>query len=144
MATKQEEKDEQNFFAGKVKEQEQERKHTMPAAHENDKPKAKPTEIEGHTGKTGGPYELPKDAPEGSVVSDAGVTEPGQVFGGDGVTPIAEWAESQKERREKQAEFDEKRRKQAVEDSGVIQTTEKFKHGKKEPENAHEKGKHNG
>ena len=90
---------------------------------------AKPTEIPGHTGKTGGPYELPKDAPKGSVVSDAGVTEPGQVFGGDGVTPIAEWEESQKERREKQAKFDEERRKRAVEESGIIQTT--AKHGAK-------------
>ena len=141
MATKQEEKDEQEFFAGKVKEQEQdERKHTMAEKHEE--PKAKDS-VAGYSGTAheGKKVERPKDASEEAVVSEAGVTEPTQVFGGDGVTPIAKWEESQKERREKQAEFDEKRRKQAVEDSGLIQTTDKFKHGKKEPENAHEKGK---
>jgi hypothetical protein len=124
MATKQEEADEQNFFAGKVKEQEQERKHTMTA-------EAKPTEIKGHTGKTGGPYVLPKDAPEGSVVSDAGVTEPGQIFGGDGVTPIAEWNEKWQEKLKKQAEIDERRRAKAIEEGAeaTIQTTTKGKNG---------------
>jgi hypothetical protein len=103
-----------------------EEKHKM-AAHENDKPAAKPTEIPGHTGKTGGPYERAEGASKEAVVSDAGTTEPTQVFGGDGVTAIADWEKSQEERRKKQAEFDEKRRKQAVEDSGIIQTT--AKHG---------------
>ena len=129
MSTKQEEKDEQSFFLGKVKEQEQdERKHTM--AVENDKPKAgpKPTEIPVYTGKTGGPYERPKYASKEAVVSDAGVTEPTPVFGGDGLTPIIDWEKSQEERRKKQDEFDEKRRQRAVEDAGVIQTTEKYRH----------------
>jgi hypothetical protein len=104
--------------------QQPERKHTMATAH--DEPKAKDS-VAGYSGTAheGKKVERPKDASKEAVVSEAGVTEPTQVFGGDGVTPIAEWEESQKERREKQAEFDEKRRKQAVEDSGVIQTTEK-------------------
>lgn len=96
----------------------------MPA-HENDKPK--PTEIPNHTGKTGGPYELPKDAPKGSVVSDAGVTAPPVVFGGDGVTPIAEWPDKIKGQKEKQAEHDKKMREFAIEHSGTIITTEKGK-----------------
>jgi hypothetical protein len=132
MATKQEEKDEQSFFAGKVKEQEQdERKHKMAAKTENDEPKAKDS-VSGYSGtaREGKKVERPKDASEDAVVSEAGVTEPTQIFGGDGVTPIAEWEESQKERREKQAEHDEKRRQQAVEDAGLIQTTEKHGAGK--------------
>jgi hypothetical protein len=78
----------------------------MPAAHENDKPKAA------------------KDAPK-EVTSPAGVTQPGVELGGDGVTPKAEWDEKYAEIKKKQDEHDEKRRKQAVEDAGVIQTTEK-------------------
>jgi hypothetical protein len=78
------------------------------AAHENDKPKAKEKE----------------DKPV-VVKSDVGETGPPQVFGGDGVTRVEDWEEAQKERREKQAEHDEKRRKQAVEDAGVIITTAK-------------------
>jgi hypothetical protein len=116
MATKQEEKDEQSFFAGKIKEQEQdERKHTMAAVHEE--PKA-----------------AKEEAPK-AVTSPAGTTEPTIELGGDGVTPKAEWDKKYADLKKKQDEFDEKRRQRAVEDTGIIQTTEK--HGIKE-------GKHNG
>ena len=82
----------------------------MAATHENDKPKAK------------------DDAPK-AVTSPAGETQPTVELGGDGVTPKHEWDEKYKEIKKKQDEHDEKRRKQAVEDSGIIQTTEK--HGVK-------------
>lgn len=106
------------------------------AKTENDEPKARDS-VAGYSGTAheGKKVERPKDASEDAVVSEAGVTEPTEVFGGDGVTRFADWEESQKERRAKQAEFDEKRRQRAVEDSGLIQTTEK--HGAV-------KGKHNG
>ena len=75
MATKQEEEAEQNFFAGKVKEQEQERKHTMTTETKNDKPR------ETTKGYSGDPEEgeappYVKDLPEGSVISPIGVTRP--------------------------------------------------------------------
>lgn len=93
-----------------IRQVQQEENKEMPAAthNENDKPKT-------------------KDKPT-VVKSDVGETHPPQVFGGDGVTPIEEWEKHIKELREKQAEHDEKRRRQAVEDAGVIQTTEKYKH----------------
>ena len=92
-----------------IRQVQHEEKQTMAAPHENDKPKA-------------------KDAPV-TVKSDVGETGPPQVFGGDGVTPIAEFADKYKDLKEKQAELDEKRRQRAVEDSGNVQTTEKHKHG---------------
>jgi hypothetical protein len=79
-----------------------------------------------HEGKK---IERPKDASKEAVVSDAGVTEPTIELGGDGVTPKAEWDKKYVEIKKKQDEFDEKRREKAVEDSGVVQTTEKHKHG---------------
>ena len=86
-------------------------------AHENDKPKEPKAK---------------DDAPK-EVTSPAGVTQPTAELGGDGVTPKAEWDEKYKEIKKKQDEFDEKRRQRAVEDSGIIQTTEKHgigaKHG---------------
>ena len=63
------------------------------------------------------------------VKPPAGETHGGQELGGDGVTPKAEWDEKYVEIKKKQDEFDEKRRQRAVEDSGIIQTTEK--HGVK-------------
>jgi hypothetical protein len=54
------------------------------------------------------------------VKSPAGETHGGQELGGDGVTPKAEWDKKQEPIREAQAAHDEKRRKQAVEDSGVL------------------------
>jgi hypothetical protein len=132
MATKKEEQDEQNFFSEKVKEQaEHERKEHKMAAK---------TESESVAGYSGSPsegkkIERPKDASKEAVVSDAGVTEPTIELGGDGVTPKAEWVEKYADTKKKQDEFDEKRRQRAVEDTGIVQTTEK--HGV-------EKGKHNG
>jgi len=81
----------------------------MPAAHDNDKPKAK------------------SDDKAGVVTSDVGETHPPQVFGGDGVTPIAEWPDKVKATKEKQAAHDEKMRQRAVEDSGTMITTERGK-----------------
>jgi hypothetical protein len=136
MATKKEEEDEQNFFAEKVKEQaEHERKEHKMAA-ENDKPKKAET-VSGYSGTAheGKKFERPKDASKEAVVSDAGVTEPTIELGGDGITPKAEWNEKYAETKKKQDEFDEKRRQRAVEDTGIVQTTEK--HGAK-------KGEHNG
>lgn len=54
------------------------------------------------------------------VKSPAGETHGGQELGGDGVTPKAEWDKKQEPIREAHAAHDEKRRKQAVEDSGVL------------------------
>jgi hypothetical protein len=102
--------------------QQQEEKHTMPAAHETHEVKAEP-------------LKRAEGASKESVVSLAGTTEPTVELGGDGITPKAEWDKKYSELKKKQDEHDEKRRKQAVEDAGVIQTTEK--HGA-------EKGKHNG
>jgi hypothetical protein len=118
MSTKKEEEKEQEFFAEKVKEQEQnERKHTMAAAHEE------PKEVKAE------PLKRAEGASKESVVSPAGTTEPTPELGGDGVTPKAEWDKKYAELKKKQDELDEKRRQRAVEDSGIIQTTEK--HGVK-------------
>ena len=117
MATKKEEQDEQNFFAEKVREQaEHERKEHKMATASHDEPKGK------------------KEAPK-AVISPAGTTEPTIELGGDGVTPKAEWDKKYADTKKKQDEFDEKRRQRAVEETGIVQTTEK--HGA-------EKGKHNG
>lgn len=88
----------------------------MPAAHENDKPKAEP-------------LKRAEGASKESVVSPAGTTEPTIEFGGDGKTPKAEWDKNYVEIKKKQDELDEKRRQRAVEDSGNVQTTEKHKGG---------------
>ena len=68
-------------------------------------------------------------AKKGTVTSPAGVTEPGQEFGGDGVTPKAEWDKKYAELKKKQDEHDAKMRQRAIDDAGVIQTTEKTTHG---------------
>jgi hypothetical protein len=98
-----------------------EEKQTM-AATTHEEPKAEP-------------LKRAEGASKESVVSLAGTTEPTVELGGDGVTPKAEWDKKYADLKKKQDEFDEKRRQRAVEDSGIIQTTEK--HGI-------EKGKHNG
>jgi hypothetical protein len=129
MATKKEEQEEQNFFSEKVKEQtEHERKEHKMAA-ENDKHKKAET-VSGYSGSAseGKKIERPKYASKEAVVSDAGVTEPTIEFGGDGITPKAEFEKNYAELWKKQAEHDKKRREQAVEDAGVIQTTEKHRH----------------
>ena len=80
-----------------------EEEHKMAEQHqhkENDKPKA-------------------NDKPF-VVKSPAGETHGGQELGGDGVTPKAEWDKKYEAIREAHAAHDEKRRKQAVEDSGVL------------------------
>jgi hypothetical protein len=93
-------------------------KQTM-AAH--DEPKAHALKAE--------PLKRAEGASKESVVSPAGTTEPTIEFGGDGVTPKAEFDEKYAELKKKQDEHDEKRRKQAREDAGVgMITTEKFKH----------------
>ncbi len=131
MATKKEEEEEQNFFAGKVKEQsEHERKeHKMAEKKDNDEPKPRDS-VGGYSGTTheGKKIERPKNASKEAVVSEAGVTEPTIEFGGDGITPKAEFEKNYAELWKKQAEHDKKRREQAVEDAGVIQTTEKHRH----------------
>jgi hypothetical protein len=76
MATSKEEKDEQSFFAEKVKEQEQnERKHTMAATADTEKKR------ETTRGYSGDPEEgeappYVENLPEGSVISPVGVTRP--------------------------------------------------------------------
>ena len=104
-----------------------ERKEKMAAPNDKEK-ETKPAAGYSGTKHEGKKFERPKDASKDAVVSDAGATEPTVEFGGDGVTPKAEWDEKYKEIAKKHAEHDEKRRKQAVEDSGVIQTTEKHAH----------------
>ena len=89
--------------------------HDEPKAHE---PKAEP-------------LKRAEGASKESVVSPAGTTEPTIEFGGDGVTPKAEWDKKYVELKKKQDEFDEKRRERAREDSGIIQTTEKHGIGAK-------------
>jgi hypothetical protein len=75
MAT-QEEKDEQTFFAGKVKEQEHERKHTMAATEKEDK-RETTKGYSGVAGEEGYPApEYAAELPEGSVISPVGVTRP--------------------------------------------------------------------
>ena len=76
MATNKEEKDEQAFFAGKVKEQEHERKHTMATTEKEDKRET----MKGYSGVPGEEgYPAPEyvsQLPEGSVISPVGVTRP--------------------------------------------------------------------
>jgi hypothetical protein len=117
MPTEREEKEEQAFFAEKLKEQEQhEGKGQKMAANDQPKHKAEPRK-------------RPEGASKDAVVSDVGATEPTIEFGGDGVTPKAEWDEKYAEIKKKQDEHDEKMRKRAVEDAGPMLTTEKVKHG---------------
>ncbi len=103
---------------------------------DNGEPKARDTAAgysgSAHEGKEA--LKRPEGASKEAVISDAGATEPTIELGGDGVTPRAEWVEKYAEVKKKQDEHDEKRRKQAVEDSGGMVTTEKIA----------EKGKHHG
>ena len=92
--------------------------HDEPKAHE---PKAEP-------------LKRAEGASKESVVSPAGTTEPTIEFGGDGVTPKAEWDKKYADLKKTQDEWDEKRRQRAVEDAGPMLTTGKVKH----------EGKHNG
>lgn len=80
MATQQEEKDEQAFFAGKVKEQEQERKHTMPTETKSEhKPPAKGFGGDQVKEGEGDAPNYIQNLPEGSVISPLGVTRPPEV-----------------------------------------------------------------
>jgi hypothetical protein len=132
MPTQKEEEEEQKFFAEQLKKQEKE--HKM--AKENDEPKARDTSA-GYSGSAheGKKFERAEGASKEAVVSEVGTTEPTVEFGGDGVTPLAEFDKKMESVRKQQAEHDEKMRQRAREDSGVIQTTTKH---------AVDKGKHNG
>lgn len=100
----------------------------MATKAENEEPKSKDT-VEGYAGRPAGAAERPKDASKEAVVSDAGATEPTAVFGGDGVTPEAEFKEKWAEHRKKQEKLDEENRQKAREAAGNVMTTEKGKHG---------------
>jgi hypothetical protein len=123
MATKQEEEDEQTFFAEKVSEQTQhERKDKMAEKHDEPKPRDSTAGYSGsqHEGKK---FERPKDASKDAVVSDAGVTEPTIEFGGDGVTPKAEWEKKHAEQKKAQDAHDEKMRQKVRDEAGPMLKT---------------------
>ena len=95
-----------------IRQVQNEEKQTM-AAH--DEPKAHEPKAE--------PLKRAEGASKESVVSPAGTTEPTIEFGGDGVTPKAEFDEKYKEVRAAQAKKDEERRQRAIDDAGVVQLT---------------------
>jgi hypothetical protein len=90
-----------------IRQVQHEEKQTMPAAHENDKPKTKATST--------------------TVTSDVGESHPPTVFGGECFTPIAEWPEIWAKIQEENAKADEKARAKAAEDAGNVMTTAKGK-----------------